>query len=314
MPAPNDISAPGPNLFLVGAMKCGTTSMYEYLRFHPQIYFPPVDEHDRDYFRRKEPHHFCPDRHLPERVSVKSDADYLAMYACSGSYAYRGDASASYLYSEAAPGLIKAFCPDAKILIMLRPPLEMMHTKHCALLGWLEDIPDFYDAVAASSDRRRGERIKPGCEEGTWLDYTGPSCFAPQVQRYLDTFGRDAVKVILLEDIIKEPAATWSRIMDFLGIDHSYTPDFRVHNKTQKNGRLETAIAALYKHPAIYGIARTLIPYKLVYGALSLIRKVDRGHTRRAAGDPREKALRDACRPDIERLSSLLGRDLHHWA
>ena len=305
-------ATPGPNLFLVGAMKCGTTSMYEYLRFHPQVYFPGADDRSGSTdFRLKEPHHFCPDRHLPERVSVKSDEEYLAMYAGREDYAYRGDASASYLYSEAAPRLIKAFAPDARILIMLRPPLETMHSMHHALLGWLEDIPDFYEAVAASEDRRNSRRIPPGCEEWTWLDYTGSIRFAPQVERYFNTFGRDAVKVILLEDLVGNPGKTWQEVVDFLGIDRAYRPDFRAHNQTHRHGRLESAIESVYKHPAVYKVAHAVIPYTLVRAGLAAIRKVDRtGHT---AADPREQTLRESCRPEIERLSELLGRDLDHW-
>ena len=304
-------STPGPNLFLVGAMKCGTTSMYEYLRFHPQVYFPGAgDRSGNTDFRLKEPHHFCPDRHLPARVCVKSNDEYLAMYAGGGDYAYRGDASASYLYSEAAPRLIKEFAQDARILIMLRPPLETMHSMHRALLGWLEDIPDFHEAVAASEDRRNGRRIPPGCEEWTWLDYKGSVKFAPQVERYFDTFGRDVVKVVLLEDLVGNPEKTWLAIVDFLGIDRAYQPDFRVHNPTHRHGKLESAIESIYKHPAVYKVAHAVIPYTLVRAGLSAIRKVDRGHP---ATDARDQALRESCRPDIESLSELLGRDLSHW-
>lgn len=305
-------STTGPNLFLVGAMKCGTTSMYEYMRSHPQVYFPGAeDDTDGTNFRLKEPHHFCPDRHLPDRVCVKSDNEYMTMYAGREDYAYRGDASASYLYSQAAPGLIKTFSPEARILIMLRPPMQMMRTKHRALLGWLEDIPDFYEAVAASGDRHNGRRIPPGCEEWTWLDYTGPSRFSPQVERYFNTFGRDAVKVILLEDVVRAPLETWLGIMDFLELDRSHRPDFRVHNKTRQHGRLETAIEAVYKHPAVYKIAHAVIPYKLVHAGVNAIRKIDRDA--KPVEDTRETALRESCRPDIERLSRLLDRDLSHW-
>ena len=303
----------GPNLFLVGAMKCGTTSMYEYLRRHPQVLFPSArDDSGTTDFRLKEPHHFCPDRHLPDRVSVKSDEEYLALYAGSGSYAYRGDASASYLYSNAAPGLIKAFCPHARIIIMLRPPLEMMHSMHAALLGWLEDIGDFYEAVAASEDRRCGRRIPPGCEEWTWLDYTGSSRFSPQVERYFATFGRAAVKVVLLEDLTSDPLRTWLDIMDFLGIDDSFRPDFRVHNKTRRHGVLESAVESIYRHPAVHKAVRTVIPYAAIRAGLATLRKID--HGKRSANNDRERALREACRPDVERLSRLLGRDLAHWA
>lgn len=247
-------SAPKPNLFLVGAMKCGTTSLYEYLRGHPQIFFPHTDD-PTNYFRAKEPHYFAPDRHLPARVAIKTQADYLALYKGADGYRYRGDASASYLFSQDAPRLIKSFCPEARVLIMLRPPVEMMHSKHRHMLGWIEDIPDFYEAVAASNDRRCGRRIPPGCDEDTWLDYIEPCRFAPQVERYLQAFGQDAVKVVLLEDFTTEPDRTWQSIVHFLGIDGSHRPDFRVHNETARHGVLERMARSVYTRPAVHRVA-----------------------------------------------------------
>ncbi|MGA9342175.1 MAG: sulfotransferase, partial [Rhodanobacteraceae bacterium] len=122
-----------PNLFLVGAPKCGTTSLYEYLRQHPQIFFP-FDE--RDYSRTKEPNHFCPDLEILDRYAIRDRRDYLALYKGSEGMFLRGDASTNYLVSEHAPAAIKDFCPEARILVMLRPPVEMMHSYHRELLRY----------------------------------------------------------------------------------------------------------------------------------------------------------------------------------
>lgn len=297
-----------PNLFLVGAMKCGTTSLYEYLSGHPQVFFPHGDS--KNYFRVKEPHYFAPDRHLPERVSIKSLEEYLALYRGSEAYRYRGDASASYLFSHDAPRLIKDFCGDARILIMLRPPVEMMHSKHRHLRRLFEDIPDFYEAVAASDDRRHGRRIPPGCDEDTWLDYIMPCQFTPQVEAYQQIFGHDAVKVILLEDFVSRPKQTWLKVVEFLDINRTYLPDFTVHNETRRRGVLERIASAVYSQPAINKVAHRIIPRQFSRRALSAIRAIDH---HKEYDVKREQALYDLCRPDVERLSVLLGRDLSHW-
>ncbi|HEY3521257.1 MAG TPA: hypothetical protein VGK80_09470, partial [Rhodanobacteraceae bacterium] len=89
----------GPNLFLVGAPKCGTTSLYEYLRKHPQIFFPTGEE-ESTYWLAKEPAYFCVDLNLPAEKSIKDEQVYLALYGGAEGYKWRGDASAFYLYSK----------------------------------------------------------------------------------------------------------------------------------------------------------------------------------------------------------------------
>ncbi len=121
-----------PNLFLVGAAKCGTTSLYEYLRQHPQIFFPSSS-----------------------------------------------DAKVNWRFKEPAP--------QARILILLRPPLDQMRSNYNHMMrSDREDIADFHAAVSASDDRRMGRRMPPRGIRA-WLDYTGNAKYAPHVQRWLDT-------------------------------------------------------------------------------------------------------------------------------
>ena len=88
------MSRPKPNLFIVGAPKCGTTAWVEYLGSHPDIFFP----------ERKEPSFFCPDL-LPDQ-RVQTLEDYLALFADAGTASVAGEASPTYLRSEEAPGRI----------------------------------------------------------------------------------------------------------------------------------------------------------------------------------------------------------------
>jgi len=303
-------TAARPNLFLVGAPKCGTTSLYEYLRQHPQIFFPTASD-GKAYWNAKEPAFFCTDLDLPADNSIKDERAYLAPYANGEKHSWRGDASAYYLYSQVAPQRIREYSPDARILIVLRPPLDQMRSQYNHLLrARREDIPDFHAAVLASEDRRRGRRVPPARGVRAWLDYLGIAQFAPQVERYLHNFGSERVKVLLLEDLVAHPVQTYREVLTFLGVDTDFLPEFRVHNEAPPRGVLERFVTAAYRNPACRRVAGSLFSYDVRRRFISGVRRLDSGH---AKADPRDLELRAAFGPDVRRLSGLIGRDLSHW-
>jgi hypothetical protein len=306
----NDLpDGPAPNLFLVGAPKCGTTSLYEYLRQHPQIFFP-ADEND--YWRTKEPNHFCPELEIQEKYSIKDKRNYFKLYQGSEAATWRGDASPYYLLSESAPERIKQHCPNARILVTLRPPVDMMHSYHRDLLHiHLEDTVDFYDAIGVGTTPQGEFFIRQPGRIPKYLDYFSISRFAPQVERYLSVFGRDSVKILLLEDIATAPKAAFKEILSFLGVDNSFRPEFRVHNETtQKKSPLERCLNSIYTLPGIKQLSQSVLPYPVRRGVLSTIRRRPRHAVQ---PDPRDDRLRKLCAPDVARLSALLGRNLDHW-
>ncbi|MGH8161759.1 MAG: sulfotransferase [Gammaproteobacteria bacterium] len=299
-----------PNLFIVGAPKCGTTSMYEYLRQHPRIFFP-FDADIDNYMRIKEPNHFCPELVIHESDVIHDRDAYLALYRDAGDAVWRGDASTFYLVSEQAPLRILRFSPQARILIMLRPPFDFMHSYHSELLRYHhEDISDFYEAIEASEDRRLGRRIPPGCGVPRNLDYFAMCRFAPYVERYYDIFGRSAVKIVLLEDLAKSPIQTLRDVFMFLGVEESFTPNLRVHNETPRNGPMEHALQTVYSRSGIKHVVQRVFPPAARHRFLAFIRSHEPGS---AAPDPRDAELRRQLIPDVDRLAKLIGRDLDHW-
>ena len=290
--------------------------MYEYLRQHPQIYFPAATEADEEngrlYMQVKEPHHFCPDLRYPDSLRIDDRAEYLDLYQEGAGARWRGDATPHYLYSEAAPRLVRQFCPEARILIMLRPPVEMMRSSHNDFLRnrW-EDIEDFHAALEAWPDRREGRRIPPRCGCPALLDYRSVARYAPQVERWLDTFGAHAVKVVLLEEMTNAPEATFRDILRFLDVDTSYVPDFRVYNEAPGNSRTEKLLRSIYQMQWINRVGRVIVPYGIRRAVLAVARGKRRHRYR--VEDPRDEQLRALCRPEVEQLGSLIGRDLSHW-
>jgi hypothetical protein len=202
------------NLFVVGAPKCGTTAWVEYLRAHPNIFFPNTKE---DCF-------FALD--LPKFRFIHSEAEYSKLFADSGNAKFVGEASAMYLFSKAAAKAIRDYNADAKILIFLREQEEFLPSLHNQYLReFSEEIQDF-EAVWKLSGNRPPETVPPACLEPRTLDYAAMGRFSEQVGRYLTAFPAAQVRVIRFHDWIADPRAAYLEILDFLGLDDDRRSEF----------------------------------------------------------------------------------------
>ena len=289
-----------PDFYLVGAPKCGTTALYDFLGQHPQIFLP----------RTKELLHFASDLSYPTRLS---ENEFLAHFSDRQGEQRAGTAHTAYLQSRRAASEIKSKRPDADIIIMLRNPVDMLHSWHSELLyETIEDIEDFESALDAEPARRRGERI-PRSARNSYVEslyYTDVAAFGEQVQRYLDTFGRSHVHVILQDELSADPGATYRATVEFLRVDSSHVPQF---GKLNVNKAVRSRmLQKLYFATAAPGhrAVRRLVPAPvrrrlLAMNARATPRPEMPSHVRRRL----ERVFRD----DVARLGDLLGRDLSGW-
>ena len=123
-----------PNLFIIGAPKCGTTSIYSFLKQHPEIYMPDF----------KEPHYFGSDLNKKKGVYIDTEEEYLSLFIESKNEIFIGEASTYYLYSNLAPMEIFKFNPDSKIIIALRNPIDLIYSLHSQyFFSGNENVLDF---------------------------------------------------------------------------------------------------------------------------------------------------------------------------
>lgn len=293
-----------PDIYIVGAPRCGTTFMYEYLDQHPAIHMSP----------RKEPAYLCPDldsgSYLDSLSFMRDEKTYLELFAKAPPDALTGEASTWYLYSKSAASRIREVNPDARIIIMLRDPVEMLYSLHGRrVYGGSEDLERFEDALAAEDDRRQGRRIPARGRNITALFYRDVGRYHPQVKRYLDTFDRDRVHVIIFERFRQDPRKTYRETLEFLGVDPTFEPHLTVVNSNAV--RRSQRLRQLMLRPAVVRAARFLIPRRLHPRVGPVIDALTTRETRRPPLDPavRER-LKDELRPDVIALSGLLGEDL----
>ena len=302
-----------PNFFIVGAAKCGTTSMYEYLRVHPQVFMPAGKLPGYVGKNLKEPYFFGRDLKIKEEWAIRDLDVYLSLFAGAGDAKRVGEASVWSLVSETAAREIKKFNPSSLIIVMLRNPVDMMYSLHGQFLhSGEEDIEDFASALAAESDRREGRRIPRSTPFPKGLQYRYMARFSEQVKRYFGVFGRESVHVVLLDEFVSDPEHQFRLTLEFLGIDPGFTPAFEAKNQARKLRNLPVR-RFLKAHPRIRHLA-DFVPLKLRQGVGAGIRKTLRQPNRPRTMDPHlRKQLLDDFKPEVERLSELLDRDLTHW-
>ncbi len=299
-----------PGFFVVGAPKCGTTVLDHYLGLHPDVFMA-----------RKEMHFFGSDLHFGSQFYRRDEQAYLSEFDAGDGPKLSGESSVWYLSSERAAAEIKGYNPDARIIIMLREPVEMLHSLyHQFLFDGNENLPTFEQALAVECDRREGRRL-PRLNyfpRGLWYRQTVK--FAEQVRRYFEVFGRNRVHVVVYDDLLADALAVYGGVLKFLGLRPVQVDCGREvinGNKFVKH----QALRALLNDPALRKAVLALRPWlpQALFSALqkteSRLRKLNSSSAGRQPLDSElHHRLTEEFAPEVEKLGSLLGRDLSDWS
>ena len=295
-----------PDFFIVGAPKCGTTAIHRYLSRHPAVHMSRV----------KEPNFFNRDFRY-QRAMVRNVDEYVSLFARAPEGAIAGEASALYLYSKVAIRQIVQTQRSAKLVAMLRSPLEAARSWHLQNLTALyEDIPEFENAWRAQPDRAAGKRVPPTCVDSSLLQYGAVFSYAVQLRRLLASVPRDQLHVIIFEEFFADPAAHYAALLRFLGVEPDGRTDFPpVYGARELRS---TALAYLYLHPPelVRKLWRPLrgIGKSIGVHPTSFLKTVNERATKKEPLPPAfEAELREYFSNDISDLETILGRNLDLW-
>lgn len=299
------MNAAWPNFFIVGAPKAGTTALYLYLKQHPSVFLPEP--------AMKEPHYFAPELRHP--TFVRTAEEYAAIFEPGRGRARLGEASVFYLFSKEAANRIHEFDPAARIIIMLRDPVDMIYALHNEhFTNGIEKYRSFDDALAAEERRMSGEeRVGAGLSPEFFF-YRAIGTYSSQVQRYRRLFPPEQIHYVFFEDFVADTAREYRRTLEFLHVDTSFQPAFPRVNESRKV-RSRTVQRLLLARPKILQkAARCLSPARLRHGLLNLAFRYNSPIARRSllAVEIREQ-LRAQFGSDLRELEKLTGRDLARW-
>lgn len=309
---------PLPNFFLVGAMKSGTTAIYDGLRSHPDVFCSPI----------KEPNFFCddiiPERFAPEfKPSHSFDAEayvsgpmdqyvhnayvrdartYTRMFRWAQRERVVGDFSTSYLYSATAAANIRETVPNARVLIVLRNPVER------AVSHYLMDVR------IGIADKPLGELVAKElrAQRRGWCitnEYVGLGLYANQVKRYLMSFPRQRVKVVMYDDLRQNFRKTTEDICRFLDIDPLPQATVGARRNPARASRFPHLNTWLYRYGLKNAVSR-YVPRRLIGLGKRYYYSERIGAT--VSAEEREW-LRSLFAEDVRELSRLMHLDLGAW-
>jgi len=294
-----------PDFYIVGGYKCGTSLMHQFLRQHSEIFMPEV----------KEIYHFGSD--LTFKYPKVTKKEYLEFFAGAKNEKRIGDATAAYLISRNAAKEIKQFNPCAKIIIMLRNPVDMIYSLHSEMVyqGY-ELIKDFSSAINAEDARRQGKHISSyiRCPVEN-LYYLKVPLFTCQVKKYFDVFGRENVHIIIFDDLKRDTAEEYRKTLQFLGVCEQFQPNFKIvnPNKSVRSEKIRDFLKTL--PPKYKQLGKAIFPFRMLRGKIirGLLFMNTRYVNRPPMPEKLENELKMYFKSEVNQLSTLLKRDLTSW-
>lgn len=288
-----------PNFFILGAPKCGTTSIADWLSDHPNVFMAPD----------KEPHFFNSDYVVNKPRNFQN---YEKLFeGARENHIVVSEASTGYFFSDVAIDNILSYSPDARFLVMLRNPLEMVVSLHGQrVFEGYESEKEFARAWRLQPDRAKGNYIPRRCVDGKLLLYGNICLLASHLRRIYDKAGTKRTLTLFLDDVRFNPQKEYRRILNFLDI-----PDDGRTNFSAKNIAGKPRIKLI--HEALIEFRRIRHRFNLPRprtGFLSKIKDINKVHV---TNSPIDEHLMDELvnyfYADIVQLESLVGQSLTHW-
>lgn len=294
-----------PNFLIIGAPKCGTSALYFCLEQHPEIYMSPIKEPDFFAFENDPPTYRTPfgNEARANKRAIVTLREYVALFDDVRSEKAVGEASTIYLYHPSAPKRIHAYIPDARLVAILRNPIERAYSSFLhQIREGLEPLEDFEQALLAEEERLAKNF-------GVLWRYVDVGLYSQQLERYYSVFDRSQIRIYLYEDFSETPEKMLIDLFQYLGVDPTFCP---------RRGRFN-----------VTGVPRSRILQSLidqVAGNFPLKSLIPRRPRRRASwfvrglnlrkpdmSEDARRYLNDVFRDEILKLQGMLSRDLSRW-
>jgi hypothetical protein len=290
-----------PNFVIIGAPKCGTTSLHRYLSQHPDIYLPTQKEL-----------HFFTYPYIEQRTAGPRDlealrrmtrtfAEYSAHYEGVRRQSAVGEVSPSYLYFAEAADAIRERLGAVKIVVILRNPVQKAYSQYLHLVRNDRETLGFYDALLAE-ERRSAEG---------WSDiwrYAESSLYTQRLKRYLEVFGAANVRILIFEEFFADTSGALRRLLAFLGVREVDLAASEVHHRSGKpRSRLLSSL--LVKGGPASRVAGLLLPRSLTEAVQKRLWALNTAE-KDLIDAQSMKLLSDYFRADVDELEALIGRPL----
>lgn len=297
-----------PNFLIIGAARAGTTALYYYLKQHPQIYMSPVKEPRFFAFEGEKLNARGPGQELLSKPVTDIKA-YRTLFRDASNETAIGEASPLYLYSPKAPERIRHYIPAARLIAVLRNPVQRAysHFLHNVRHG-IEPLADFAQALEAEEIRVRNNW------RGHW-HHKQQGLYYVQLKRYFDTFDRAQIRCYLHEDLKVDPTGLLQDVFEFLGVDVTFVPDVSFRPNMSGLPRHKTLHWFLTRLNRIKPIVKPLLPHELRQWIVATHTNLQNRNLVKPLLplEMQRRLIQTHYKDDILNLQNLIQRDLSIW-
>jgi len=290
-----------PNLFIVGAPKAGTTSLYRYLQTHSNIFLSEV----------KEPHFFNTDTN--NEKSLEGLETYLELFKNAKNEKYLGEASTHYLMSDVAAKNIKELSKEAKIIIMLRKPSDLIYSAYYQnIFNGTEDAKTLEEAISIENNRDKNDKISHA--ETFHLIYSRFVCYKKYIENYYKVFGKENVLIIFFKDFKTDTEKEYNRVLNFLSLEKEAKVSFKQYNSSKKIRSI--LVRSLLNNPpkTLVLFVNAIFPKYIRKKIVKFIKNKNTNYINKDLISPKtEKMLIKKYSKEVEKLEQFLTVDLSHW-
>lgn len=289
-----------PNFFIIGAAKAGTTTVFNILKQHPDVYLSEV----------KEPQFFCND----EKYNMGMNYYINTYFSGSEKFKARGEATPHYLFYERVAMRIAKHIPikNQRFVVILRNPIKRAYSLYWNMVAEGIETLGFEEAIDNENNRLNNKYTAKLCS--LRYTYVSSSKYAEQVRAYLKYFNKDQFVFIIFEEFIKDIECSMKSVFDFLGLENIDMIDYDlksnpfglprikfIHQFIRNPFYLKTKIGKMI-HPSI--------KYRISNNLIQLNRKK---HDYPAMSKKVEKKMMALFEKDIKELEVILDKDLSNW-
>jgi hypothetical protein len=281
-----DLNGMLPNFIIIGATKCGTTSLYHYLRQHPFVFMSTP----------KEPEFFLG----KGRFSIREQ--YEALFDGVNGESAVGEASVGYFHSPEACARLKDLLPDARLIAVLRDPADRAYSHYNMLV-----------AHGAIPDRPYLDVLKEARHTGDYQNTGVPtSRYATSLRRYFEAFGQENVCVYFFHDFKSDATATARSIFDHIGVDSGFEPDTTHRHNEGRRPRSDWLHRLIWSKSIVKDAVKFVLPDVLRQQISRAMHQFNRAPVPPLSEEAR-RIIIERLSDDIEQTEELLGEDLSAW-
>ncbi len=293
-----------PNFFIIGAPKCGTTSLSRYLAEHPNILFSKI----------KEPHYFATDFSCPVLVRSTRESEYLDLFVDDGeNYLAIGEASTGYFYSKTAVDNMIRFTKSPRFIVILRNPVDMVLSEHAQMLrSGHEEIEDFLKAWNLSESRINGHHLPLKRTENILVSYKEFGRIGTYLKTIVNKVNRENLHIIIHDDMVDDMCLVYKDALKFLNVPYDGRNDFPIYNKRSFHRfKLIKRFVNDPPHSLLYlnNRVKSILGFKKI-GFIDWLRNNNLKEQQQTVPDHVLREVREFFDEEIKIVSEIVGRDL----